>query len=60
MREDLARCRMSIHPVGKSYGLVPEGASLSLLEIQNELAIERERWRVFAPLVDPEWLAVGG
>ena len=24
IREDLARCRMSIHPIGRKYSLVPE------------------------------------
>jgi hypothetical protein len=41
VREDLARCRMSIHLIGESYSLVPEGGVESLQEIQNELAIER-------------------
>lgn len=41
IRDDLARCQMSIHLVGKSYSFVPEASSRSLLEIQNELAIER-------------------
>ena len=41
MRDDLARCSMSIHLVGKTYSLTPEGATASLVEIQNELAIER-------------------
>jgi TIR domain len=41
VREDLARCSMSIHLVGKRYSLTPEGSMSSLVEIQNELAIER-------------------
>jgi hypothetical protein len=41
LRADLARSRMSIHLVGKNYGFVPEGSMQSLIEIQNELAIER-------------------
>jgi hypothetical protein len=41
IRDDLARCKMSIHLLGKSYSFVPEASSQSLLEIQNELAIER-------------------
>jgi len=41
IRGDLARCRMSIHLVGKSYSFVPEASAQSLLEIQNDLAIER-------------------
>jgi hypothetical protein len=40
--EDLAKCRMSIHPIGGAYGLVPEGSDKSLIEIQNEMAIERD------------------
>ncbi len=41
VRDDLAQCRMSIHLVGKRYSFVPEASAESLLEIQNELAIER-------------------
>jgi hypothetical protein len=41
VRADLAQCQMSIHFFGKTYSLVPEGGMRSLLEIQNELAIER-------------------
>jgi hypothetical protein len=41
--EDLAKCRMSIHPIGGAYGLVPEGSDKSLIEIQNEMAIERDQ-----------------
>jgi len=41
VRDDLALCRMSIHLVGKRYSFVPEASAESLLEIQNELAIER-------------------
>ena len=41
VRQDLARCRLSIHMVGRTYSLVPEGAQLSLGELQNELAVER-------------------
>jgi hypothetical protein len=41
VRDDLAQCRMSIHLVGKRYSFVPEASTESLLEIQNDLAIER-------------------
>jgi hypothetical protein len=41
VRNDLAQCRMSIHLVGKSHSFVPEASAESLLQIQNELAIER-------------------
>ena len=56
LAEDLARCRMSIHPIGKNYGLVPEGSSVSLLEIQNELAIERGKSGGFVRLL---WIPAG-
>jgi hypothetical protein len=39
VRADLARCRMSIHMIGRTYGLVPEGAVKSVLEIQEDLAV---------------------
>jgi hypothetical protein len=51
VREDLARCRMSIHLIGKRYSLMPEGALASLVEIQNELAIERGQQGGFTRLV---------
>jgi hypothetical protein len=41
VREDLSGCLLSVHLFGKNYSLVPEGEVESLLEIQNELAIER-------------------
>jgi hypothetical protein len=56
MREDLVHCRMSIHMIGRTYSLVPEGAVTSLLEIQNGLAIERARNGRFTRLV---WIPSG-
>lgn len=56
VRDDLARCTMSIHPIGKNYSLVPEGATSSLVEIQNELAIERSSGGDFTRLV---WIPPG-
>jgi Domain of unknown function (DUF4062) len=41
IRADLVRCQMSIHLVGRHYSLVPEGGAESVVELQNELAIER-------------------
>jgi hypothetical protein len=41
IRADLTRCSLSIHMIGRKYSIVPEGALRSLVEIQNELAIER-------------------
>jgi hypothetical protein len=43
VREALKGCRMSVHLFGGKYGLVPEGGVQSLLELQNELAMERAR-----------------
>src|SRR3954466_4089858 len=34
VREDLGRCRMSVHMVGQTYSLVPEGGRSSLVEMQ--------------------------
>jgi hypothetical protein len=41
VRGQLARCRMSVHLVGQNYGVVPEGATASVVALQNELAVER-------------------
>ncbi len=56
IHEDLARCRISIHLVGKSYGFVPEGSDQSVLEIQNELASVRSAQGGFSRLL---WLPPG-
>jgi len=56
LREDLAHSQMSIHLIGKNYSLVPEGSVESLLEIQNELAIERHAQGEFARLL---WIPPG-
>lgn len=56
VREDLARCRLSIHLIGKTYSFVPEGALKSLLEIQNDLAIQRAAQGAFPRLL---WIPPG-
>jgi hypothetical protein len=56
LREDLARCRLSIHLIGRHYSLVPEGGRESLVEIQNEQAIEREAQGGFSRLL---WIPHG-
>jgi hypothetical protein len=56
VRADLARCSMSIHLIGKRYSFTPEGAMTSLVEIQNELAIERGKKGGFTRLV---WIPPG-
>jgi hypothetical protein len=51
VRNDLSRCRLSIQLIGRSHGVVPEGGQESLIEIQNELAIERGERGDFSRLV---------
>ena len=41
IREQLARCRVSVHLVGRHYGLVPEGDDRAVPELQFDLAGER-------------------
>jgi len=40
VREDLAKCRLSIHLVGEDYGYKPKGSELSVVDIQNRIASE--------------------
>ena len=35
LEEELAKCKLSVHLIGKNYGMVPEGAALSLVEPAN-------------------------
>jgi hypothetical protein len=53
VRDNLARCRMSVHLVGRHYSFVPEGGDSSLTELQHELATERARAGRFSRIV---WL----
>ncbi len=39
VKDDLERCRLSVHLVGRNYGIVPEGSTESLVVLQNEVAI---------------------
>ena len=56
VQEDLARCQLSVHLVGRNYALVPEGGVESLAEIQNHLAFERGQLGSFSHLV---WIPSG-
>ncbi len=38
VKEDLAKCRLSIHLVGEDYGYRPKGSDLSVVDIQNRVA----------------------
>src|SRR3954453_22223799 len=41
IKEDLAQSRLAVHLLGRHYGVVPEGATHSIAELQYELASER-------------------
>lgn len=41
VRGQLARATLSVHLIGHNYGVVPDGASRSLVALQQELAAER-------------------
>ncbi|MEZ5319193.1 MAG: DUF4062 domain-containing protein [Vicinamibacterales bacterium] len=55
-RDQLAMCRLSIHLIGRHYGVVPEGSDRSLIELQHELATERSQ---SAPLARLIWIPEG-
>lgn len=40
VRDDLERCRLSIHIVGEDYGYKPRGSELSVVDMQNRIASE--------------------
>jgi len=56
VRSEMAHCDLSVHLVGKTYSLVPEGGMRSLLEVQDELALERAEKGNFGRLV---WIPPG-
>jgi Domain of unknown function (DUF4062)/TIR domain len=56
VREDLRRCRLSVHLVGSRYGAIPEDGTESAPEIQNRLAAERAREADLTRLI---WIAPG-
>jgi len=57
VRKCVARAKLSVHLIGGSYGIVPEGASnRSVVLLQNEIAAERKRDQAFSRLL---WMPVG-
>jgi hypothetical protein len=56
VRECVARAKLSVHLIGANYGIVPEGASHSIVRLQNEIAAERNRAEGFSRLL---WMPVG-
>ena len=51
VRGYLAECRLSIHLVGGTFSFVPEGSDVSVIDLQNELAIGRAAAGQFSRLV---------
>jgi len=41
VREQLARCRLSVHLIGQHFGIVPEMATDSIVVLQHDLAAEQ-------------------
>jgi hypothetical protein len=56
VRADLERSQLSVHLVGSTYSLVPEGGRESLIELQHELAVQRSARGQFVRLV---WIPPG-
>ena len=56
VREQIARSSLAIHLIGKTYGVVPDGASRSHVVLQQELAAERSTASGLARLI---WMAPG-
>ena len=56
IEEDLAKCRMSIHLIGGNFDSAPGEDTMSIAEMQNELAIERGRKGKFSRLL---WIPSG-
>jgi len=56
VRADLEKCRLSLHPIGANYGVVPEGATCSAVALQHELAAERAKRNGFSQVI---WMRPG-
>ncbi|MBK6267130.1 DUF4062 domain-containing protein [Marivirga sp. S37H4] len=41
--QDLTKCQYSLHLIGGSYGPIPNGSEMSVMDLQNEMAAERSR-----------------
>src|SRR5262249_15587552 len=54
--EQLSRCILSVHLIGHRYGVVPDGASRSLVALQEELAARRSEAGGLPRLI---WMAPG-
>lgn len=56
VREQVTRCRLSVHMIGRNYGVVPEGTTLSIPVLQNDLAAEHSKQVGLSRLV---WIPPG-
>jgi len=56
VRGALQDCTLSVHLVGRNYGLVPEGTTDSLIALQNDMALERAATGAFNRLI---WIPPG-
>ncbi len=56
LRNYIQQSRLSIHIIGESYGIVPDGTDHSIVQMQNEVAMEREDNGDFARLI---WIPPG-
>jgi len=56
IKEDLAQSRLAVHLLGRNYGVVPEGATHSIAELQYELSSERAGQTRFSRLL---WIPQG-
>lgn len=45
MQENLSQCKLSVHLVGADYGMVPEAANHSMIELQHQLAVTHTQQR---------------
>jgi hypothetical protein len=54
VRDLLCQCSLSIHLIGKGYGLIPEEATRSVIELQNQIAAECTARRRLQRLI---WIA---
>ncbi|MFY0654748.1 MAG: hypothetical protein JXQ96_22140 [Cyclobacteriaceae bacterium] len=43
VKEDLAKCCLSIHLIGEDYGYKPKGSELSVVDLQNQIAAKYTR-----------------
>jgi hypothetical protein len=56
VRSQLDRCTLSVHLIGKNYGIVPEGETRSMVVLQHEVAAERSAAGGLSRLI---WLPLG-